>query len=381
MSGERPFPNQTLGQTSDDDLRVLFGKHGIAGCSERMLPALRQAWKAAQASDVTVLIEGESGTGKRVIAEAIHNIDPKRKNFPFLTLHCATIQENLAESELFGHQRGAFSGAHSDRKGLFRAAHHGTLFLDDINDLSSALQAKLLDVLQRGMVRPVGADQETSVDVRIIAASNQSLKHLVSKSAFRLDLYYRLHVVHLELPPLRERAGDLPVLLMALAQKNKTLYSLIEGIDPDLCSYLGSRRFEGNIRELEHAVRRMLVQKTSGHALNLEDWRAQGDGEDKQQSKDDCAIDHAAAVLWNAIRAGQTTVEEALRSIECRLLEESLKANTGTRRETAARLGMSERTYYQKLKQYGLTRKCAVETAESFSATAESGIARKAKTG
>jgi transcriptional regulator with PAS, ATPase and Fis domain len=356
----------------------LFGQQGIVGCSERMLPALRQAWKAAQASDVTVLIEGESGTGKRLLAEAIHNLDPKRRNFPFLTLHCATIQENLAESELFGHQRGAFSGAHSDRKGLFRAAHHGTLFLDDINDLPPGLQAKLLDVLQRGMVRPLGADREGPTDVRIIAASNRPLKQLVRKNTFRLDLYYRLHVIHLELPSLRERSEDLPTLLLAIAQKNEILYSVIEEIDPKLCEYLDGRQFEGNIRELEHSVRRMLLQKTSGRSLDLADWLAQNATEDDGAEKFDDAIDHAVGLLWNSTQCGQATMENAMRVLEHKLLEASLKPNNKTRREIALRLGMSERTYYQKLKEHGLSRK---RPAENISAAAESGSIGKVKAG
>jgi two-component system response regulator GlrR len=182
---------------TDVDLLKVFEGLGFFTCSALMSPLLRRAYKAAEASDITVLLEGETGTGKQVLASAIHQLDQKRNRFPFITVHCSTISEALAESELFGHQRGAFSGAVADRKGLFQSANHGTLLLDDINDLASHLQPKLLDVIQRGMVRPVGSDREMRIDVRIIAACNQALEPLVREGRFRSDLYHRLNVVKL----------------------------------------------------------------------------------------------------------------------------------------------------------------------------------------
>ncbi len=156
-----------------------------------------------------MLLQGETGTGKQVLARAIHRLDEKRSKFPFVTVHCSTVSEGLAESELFGHRKGSFSGAITSRSGLFQAAEHGTVFLDDVNDLPLRLQPKLLDALQRGSVRPLGADRETRVDVRIIAAANHTLEPLVAEGAFRADLYHRLNVIRLLLPPLRERGEDL----------------------------------------------------------------------------------------------------------------------------------------------------------------------------
>ena len=202
---------------SDDELRQIFACAGFVTASAATVPVLRQAFKAAWASDVTVLVEGETGTGKLVLAQAIHRVDPKRSSFPFVTAHCSTISESLAESELFGHCAGAFTGAISKRSGLFRAANHGTLFLDEINELPLCVQAKLLDVIQRRMLRPLGSDQEVPVNVRIIAASNQPLQPLVAQSRFRSDLYYRLNVVRLRLPLLRERPDDLAALVSAFA--------------------------------------------------------------------------------------------------------------------------------------------------------------------
>ena len=187
-----------------NELQETFARLGFV-TSSSLMPVLGQARKAAEASDITILVEGETGTGKQVIARAIHELDRKRRPFPFITVHCSTISEALAESELFGHQRGAFSGAVAERKGLFQSANRGTLLLDDVNDLPSHLQPKLLDVVQRGVVRAVGSDRETRIDVRIIAAVTSPLNHLVRDGRFRSDLYHRLNVVKLMLPPSRTR--------------------------------------------------------------------------------------------------------------------------------------------------------------------------------
>jgi two-component system, NtrC family, response regulator GlrR len=173
---------------SDDDLKRMFAELGFITASDNLLPLLRQASKAAMVSDLTVVIDGETGTGKQVLARSIHRLDRKRGSFPFVTAHCSTINESLAESELFGHHRGAFTGALANRPGLFQAAEGGTLFLDDVNDLPLNVQPKLLDVIQRGMLRPVGSDREFPVNVRILAACNQPLGPLVSQNRFRKDL-------------------------------------------------------------------------------------------------------------------------------------------------------------------------------------------------
>src|SRR6185437_7462841 len=179
----------------------------------------------------TVLIQGETGTGKQILARSVHQLDQKRRCNPFVTVHCSTINESLAESELFGHRRGSFSGASVDRKGLFQAAQHGTIFLDDINDLPLPLQPKLLDVIQRNVVRPVGSDSELPIDVRIIAACNQPLEPLVRSGGFRSDLFHRLNVVKLCLPPLRERTADLAGLMMVFAARYHDLYEPIIKIE------------------------------------------------------------------------------------------------------------------------------------------------------
>jgi len=225
-------------QPSDDELRSIFNRLGFVTSSVNLASLLRRSLKAADASDVTILLEGETGTGKQVLAQAIHALDQKRNSFSFVTVHCSTISEALAESELFGHQRGAFSGAISGRRGLFQTAQNGTLFLDDINDLPFHLQPKLLDVIQRGTVRPVGSDREVPVNARIIAACNQPLEPLVRDGRFRSDLYHRLNVVKLTLPPLRQRRADLPGLVLALAWRHADLYAKIETVEIDLLNHL-----------------------------------------------------------------------------------------------------------------------------------------------
>jgi transcriptional regulator with PAS, ATPase and Fis domain len=337
----------------DDDLQKTFGGLGITACSPNVIAVLRRAHKAAEVSDVTVLIQGETGTGKQLLAESIHNLDQKRRGFSFVTVHCSTISETLAESELFGHRRGAFSGAVSDRKGLFQAAHHGTLLLDDVNDLPSAMQPKLLDVIQRRSVRPVGSDREVSIDVRIIAACNQPLEPMVREGKFRSDLFHRLNVVKLCLPPLRERATDLADLILVLAKRHSSLYQPIQQVDADLVSLLQSRPFLGNVRELENAVQRMLFLKTEGTSLSVADWMAQTGPENAPADTD--LLGEAAGAMWKAIVNRGIPYAQAFQEIEKRVLEAAINLGGSTRRAIAQRLHTSERTLYYKMRAHRLS--------------------------
>jgi two-component system, NtrC family, response regulator HydG len=337
---------------SEEELRELFGTLGFRTGSGVMSSVLRQAHKAAYVSDITILIEGETGTGKQVLAHAIHQLDRKRRNNPFITVHCSTINESLAESELFGHELGAFSGAINRRKGLFQAAHRGTLFLDDVNDLPMALQPKLLDVIQRSKVRSVGSDSEAQIDVRIVAASNQPMAPLVQQGKFRADLYHRLNVVKMRLLPLRERLEDLPELLLEFARRRSDVYPGITSVDPELVRYLRPQAFPGNVRELEHAVERALFGKTQGTCLELADWVEQGEA--KQEPRLDPVGDAAESML-TAIFQGGLPYCTALRQLEKKLLESAISAGGRTRREIASRLQTSERTLYHKLRSYRWT--------------------------
>jgi transcriptional regulator with GAF, ATPase, and Fis domain len=337
---------------TNDELSRRIEELGFVSGSQELLPLLRQVYKAACVSDITVLLEGETGTGKRVLAFAIHCLDQKRRAFPFITMPCGSLSEALAESELFGHLKGAFTGAVNHRKGLFQAADRGTLFLDDVNDLSPHIQAKLLDVLQRSTVRTIGSDVETHVDVRIIAASNQPLKPLVLQNRFRADLYHRLNVVRLRLPPLRDRMQDLPNLALAFAHRHRVIYHPIESLDPKLVSFLQMRSYPGNVRELENDVQRMLFSKVGGTSLEMADWYRQL-GEAKGEDHTDL-LGEAASKVWGAISAQGIPYAQAIEQLERRVLQAALNVGGRTRRELAQHLRTSERTLYHKIRTYDL---------------------------
>jgi two-component system, NtrC family, response regulator PilR len=338
---------------SDQELKQMFARLGFFTSCGIMMPILRQAYKAALVSDVTMLLEGETGTGKQILAYAIHQLDQKRRPFPFITAHCSTISEALAESEFLGHRRGAFTGAVADRPGLFQSAHQGSLVLDDVSDLPLLIQPKLLDVIQRGVLRPVGSDREVPVNVRIIATSNQPLKSLVLLNRFRSDLYYRLNVIRLRLPPLRERWDDLADLVLTFAERHSGLYYPIVSVEPELISFLQTQLFSGNLRELENAVLRMLFAKDRGTSLSLADWVKQASEEVTEGGPD--LIGQAAQNLWEAISEQGLPYAQVIRQTEKRIIETAIKAGGETRRQVAKRLRTSERTLYHKIRTHHLS--------------------------
>ncbi len=219
---------------------------------------------SAAATRSTALVLGESGTGKELVARAIHEAGPRRGR-PFLAINCTALPEALLESELFGHTRGAFTGATSARAGLFVEANGGSLFLDEIGDMAPSLQAKLLRVVQQGEVRPVGSDESRAVDVRLIAATHQDLERRVTEGAFRQDLFYRLNVVPLTVPPLRARLDDVPLLIehfLAVA-RGRNPHSPVARLAPDVVTALARYPWPGNVRELENLIERLVVVGTT----------------------------------------------------------------------------------------------------------------------
>jgi DNA-binding NtrC family response regulator len=241
-------------------VREKYRLEGVVGRSEPMLQVFKTAARVAQ-SDATVLIEGESGTGKEQVARAIHTAS-KRAGGPFVAVDCGAIAEGVLESELFGHARGAFTGAQATRRGLFEEANRGTLFLDEMGDVGPALQARLLRALQEGEIRRVGANEAIPVDVRVLAATNKDLGRLVKEGRFREDLYYRVNVVTLRLPPLRERREDIPLLAEHFAAK----HGRPEGsaVTPQARELLLSYDWPGNVRELENVIARALALNHAG---------------------------------------------------------------------------------------------------------------------
>ncbi|HKD99844.1 MAG TPA: sigma-54 dependent transcriptional regulator [Planctomycetota bacterium] len=230
------------------------GRFDIVGTSAPMREVYDLLEKVLPSS-YPVLIQGESGTGKELIAKALHRYGPRREK-PFVSENCAAIPETLLESELFGHKKGAFTGAFADRKGHFETASDGTIFLDEIGDMSSAMQTKLLRVLQDGEVRPVGGGGAFHVDVRVIAASNKDLKDLVARKLFREDLYFRLNVITIRLPPLRDRKGDVPLLAAHFLRRATTETGRSVVLTPAALAALERHRWPGNVRELENEIRR-----------------------------------------------------------------------------------------------------------------------------
>jgi DNA-binding NtrC family response regulator len=344
----------TIAIPKADDLLRAFADLGLVTRSRRLVPVLEQAYKAACVSDITVLLEGETGTGKQVLAHAIHTLDSKRSRFRFVTVHSGALTETLAESELFGHHRGAFSGATADRPGLFSTAHGGTLFLDDVNDLPLRLQPKLLDVLQRKTRRAVGSDREAATDVRVIAAANRPLAETVNAGGFRTDLYHRLNVIRLALPPLRERREDLPPLLLAFSRRYGSLYESIDSVEPELIRHLETCPFEGNVRELENAAQRMLFAKREGNSLTLGDWMGQVESREPADARRADAVREAGDVLWRLLASEETSLASLMRRVESELLDRALRMQGRTRREIARHLRTSERTLYHKMKLHGL---------------------------
>src|ERR1700676_3796811 len=245
------------------ELRRLTGLDNIIGQSPKMR-AIFDLIQTIAPQTSRVLITGESGTGKELVARAIHE-NSLRAQAPFITINCGAFPETLLESELFGYMKGAFTGPNETRQGLFQAAHGGTLFMDEIGNMSLTMQVKLYRVLQEGKVRPIGSTEENDVDVRIIAATNKDFEREIAEGRFREDLYYRLSVIPVQLPPLRERREDIPLLVRHFLERfRKAMEKPIEGISPEAMSRLESYDWPGNVRELENTMERAVALEASG---------------------------------------------------------------------------------------------------------------------
>ena len=267
---EKPYDKAALLQTINRALDRLDAIDSeIISASPKMETVKKMILKVAR-SNSTVLIRGESGTGKELIARAVHNQSPRAQEM-FQAVNCAAINENLLESELFGHEKGSFTGAHAEKKGLFEIADRGTLFLDEIAELDVGIQAKLLRALQERKIRRVGGTHEISVDVRVIAATNRDLRAMVSDGRFRDDLYYRINVLSIDVPPLRERRDDIPVLIDYFLKKHtRNTSRLISGLTPETKRLMVDYSWPGNVRQLESAIERALLL-AENDKITLED--------------------------------------------------------------------------------------------------------------
>lgn len=317
-----------------EQLDSKFGMENLIGESGPMQQVFDTIRQVASAR-ATVLIEGESGTGKEMAAHAIHRLSPRAKG-PMIALHCAALSESLLESELFGHEKGSFTGATERRRGRFEAADGGTLFLDEIGEITPAVQVKILRVLEERCFERVGGQETIDVDIRLIAATNRDLKKMVEEGKFREDLYYRLHVVSVRMPPLREHPEDIPLLCRHfLDQFNSENSTAITGFTPDALEAMMRYEWPGNVRELRNAVERMVVM-ARGDKLTLRDIPA--------------PVRDAVPMRTGRGAPAALSLEHA----ERQMIVEALRATGDNRTRAAERLGISRRTLHRKLNEYGL---------------------------
>jgi two-component system, NtrC family, response regulator AtoC len=310
---------------------------GMIGRSEAIREVFRMVEKAA-GYDTTVLIQGESGTGKELVARALHERGGRRER-PFVAVNCGAIPESLIESELFGHKRGAFTDAGHDKRGLFEEAHEGTLFLDEIGELPSATQVKLLRVLQEGTLRRLGETHDREVDVRVVAATVRVLHDEVEEGRFREDLYYRLNVLPVLVPPLRQRRDDLPLLIDHFVERNnQRLGTRIRGVDATARKLLLAYHWPGNVRELENVLERAMV-------LADADVLSEADLPDRLREPDP---------VQAALATGELSIKKTQRYIEETLIRKALEETGGNRTQASKLLEISHRALLYKIKDYGI---------------------------
>lgn len=330
------------------EARVRYGFASIVGKNARMQEIYHLIEKVAPTS-ASVLITGESGTGKELVARAIHINSPREKD-PFISVNCAALPETLLESELFGHERGAFTGATSMRKGRFELADTGTLFLDEIGDIPLPLQAKLLRVLQERSFERVGGVKPIKVNVRIITATNRDLKDEVDKGNFREDLYYRLNVLHIHLPPLRERADDIPMLTDYFINKFAKLLNKPDlKISGDALRYLTGYSWEGNVRELENTIERAAIL-CSGDIIQLDDVHpdtAEGENAENWSPDGD----------FEKFLPSNLPLPEVLSGVEEQMLKRALEDANYVQARAAESLGITKSLLQYKMKKYKLLKK------------------------
>jgi len=339
---ERALQQQSLireNRTLREALDLRFNLDNIVGHDYKMLKIF-DLIEAVADSRTTVLIQGDSGTGKTMIARAIHHRSDRRDK-PFVEVSCGAIPESLLESELFGHVKGAFTGALNDKQGKFKAADKGTIFLDEISSATPALQVKLLRVLQERQFEPVGSNKTENVDVRVILASNDNLSQAVAAGRFRQDLYYRVNVVTIQLPALRERIGDIPLLAEAFLKRYcSESRKQILGFNEECIQAMQRYNWPGNVRELENVVERAVVL-TRNRRIEVDDL-----------PPNVIEFAQSAPVAEGVYRP--MSLKEALEEPEKRIIEQALRANNWNRQVTAQVLEINRTTLYKKMKRYGL---------------------------
>lgn len=332
---------------------------GVSSATEK----LKEQIYIAAGTDATVLLEGETGTGKELVAHAIHELSA-RSSFPFVRVNCSAIPENLMESEFFGYEEGSFTGGvKGGRTGKFEAADHGSLFLDEINAMEITMQPKLLRALQEKEIEKIGGSVSIPVDDRIIAASNQPLERLVEKGAFRQDLYYRLNIIHIIIPPLRERTDDIPVLAEHFMKRyNSELNRSVTGITQAASRYLKTREWPGNIRELQNNIERAMIS-CIGNTLDLKDFERFGRAHAAEQSftgNEKHLSEQAVTMpgyrpeteITGLFSTEDSSLSQVRADTERTMIIRVLRECENNKTKTAQKLGISRTLLYRKLKQY-----------------------------
>ncbi len=324
----------------DEDLARERGPGGLIGRSEPMRRVLEQVRKVA-VTDATVLVLGESGTGKELVARAVHDGSPRRAR-PFVSISCAAIPEGLLESELFGHEKGSFTGAIRRKLGRFELAHEGTLFLDEVGEIPPAVQVKLLRVLQERRFERVGGEETVEVDVRVISATNRDLSRMVAEGRFREDLFYRLNVVPIELPPLRDRPGDVEELARwFVGEMAPRIGRKVTGFTPEALELLRRHRWPGNVRELENVVEQALVF-AEGELVRPQDLPE--------------VVRGASPAAGLPVPTGDRSLTDILEDLERQLILGAYEKARGVKAETARLLGIKPSALYYKLEKYGIVK-------------------------
>jgi len=353
---------ESKNQREAEQIKATMRALGMVGESVAMMRIFRTVIWFSNLSDLPVLITGETGTGKEGLARALHQLDQKRCHGPFLAVNCAAISSSLVESELFGHRRGAFTGADRDRKGLFRAANSGVLFLDEIGELDTGLQTKLLRVLEESRVLGVGEDHEVEVSVRVIAATNRDLEDMLKHGTFRADLFHRLNVLTIDVPALRERPGDLMPLIHFFLEK---YCFLCRGIPPKISAeYLEALEkvaLPGNVRQLENVLRQALVHRRTNSPLGLQDLPIELLAELSQSETTAKCFEpitsrpaDVVSYIVGLLETNDWSLARSLQVCERQAIEAAMRQVSGNQSKAARLLGITPRSVYNKMRKHRL---------------------------
>jgi DNA-binding NtrC family response regulator len=356
---------ETQKRDEEHNIRAIMRGLGMIGESAAMMAVFRAVIRFSALSDLPVLIAGETGTGKEALARAVHSLDQKRNRGPFVPVNCGAISPTLVESEFFGHRRGAFTGAERERKGLIRSAEGGVLFLDEIAELDITLQNRLLRVLQENRVLGVGEDREVEISVRVVAATNRDLEQMIRKNKFRPDLFHRLNVLSVQVPPLRERPEDLAPLVEHFLQKYRSLTDRVpHTADADFLEALRQIELPGNVRQLENLVRQALVGKTTDLPLNLSDLSIEilrqllqpeeNNANHKTELVDLFNSETFTSSLLRILEANGWNLRRSLENCERHALEAAIQRTHGNQSEIARLLRITPRSVYNKVHKYRL---------------------------